>query len=146
MCHCSRLTSSGAAQLNALPQPQVTDLAACHAHISGLALVARCSCTSFETKVDLLSDQARPTAPLPNVARKAPSLAPARSIDSRRCAEVVMWLAPFVSDVLLFERLVPDRGVAAERAAEGDVERHRAVDLVGERVDLGVVHLMRVVL
>ena len=45
---------------------------------------------SLETKVDLLSERARPIAPLPNVARKAPSLAPARSIDSRRCAAAVM--------------------------------------------------------
>ena len=31
-----------------------------------------------------------------------------------------------------------------ERAAEGDVERHHVVDLVRERVNLGVVHLVRV--
>ena len=49
-----------------------------------------------------------------------------------------------MTNVLLLERLVPDRGVAVERAAEGDVERHNAVDLVRERVDLGVVHLVRV--
>ena len=93
MCHCSRLTSSGAAQLSTLPQPQVTDPAACPAHISCLASVARCSCMSLETKVDdLLSGRSRPIAPLPNMARKAPSLAPARSIESRRCANAVICL------------------------------------------------------
>ena len=46
--------------------------------------------------------------------------------------------------VLLFEWLVPDRGVAAERTAGGDVERHPVIDLVDERIDLRVVHLMRV--
>ena len=46
--------------------------------------------------------------------------------------------------VLLFEWLVPDRGVAAERTAGGDVERHPVVDLVDERIDLRVVHLVRV--
>ena len=45
-------------------------------------------------------------------------------------------MAPFMPDVLLFERLVSDRGVAAERTTEADVERHLVVDLVGERVDL----------
>ena len=49
-------------------------------------------------------------------------------------------VAPFVPGVLLLERLVPDRGVAAERAAEGNVKRHHVVDLVGERV----VNLVRV--
>ena len=49
-----------------------------------------------------------------------------------------------MANVLLLERLVPDRCVAVERAAEGDVERHRIVDLVRERVDLGVLHLVRV--
>ena len=49
-----------------------------------------------------------------------------------------------VTDVLLLERLVPDRGVAVKRAAERDVERHRVVNLVRERVDLGVVDLVRV--
>ena len=91
MCHCSRLTSSGAAQLNTQPQLQVTDPAACPAHISCLASVARCSCMSLETTVDLLSERTRPIAPLPNVARKASPLAPARSIESRRCADAVMW-------------------------------------------------------
>ena len=47
---------------------------------------------SFEMKVNLFSDRARPIAPFPNVAREAPSLAPARSIDSRRCADAVMCL------------------------------------------------------
>ena len=49
-----------------------------------------------------------------------------------------------VTDVLLLGRFVPDRCVAVERAAEGGVERHRAVDLVRGRVDLGVVNLARV--
>ena len=53
-------------------------------------------------------------------------------------------VVPFVPDVLLLERLVPDRGVAAERTAEGDVKRHRVVSLVSERIDLRVVHLVRV--
>ena len=47
-------------------------------------------------------------------------------------------------DVLLLERLVSDRGVASERAVEEDVEGHRVVELVCERVDLGAVHLVRV--
>ena len=47
-------------------------------------------------------------------------------------------MTPTVTDVFLLERLVPDRGVVVKRAAEGDVERHRVVDLVCERVDLGV--------
>ena len=91
---------------------------------------------SLETKVDLLSERARPIAPLPNVARKMPSLIPTRSIDRRRYAEAVMCLytspvrhlmAATVTDVLLLERFVPDRGVAVERAAEGDVERAPSV-------------------
>ena len=49
-----------------------------------------------------------------------------------------------MTDVLLLERLVPDRGVALERAAEGGVEGHRVAELVRERVDLGVVHLVHV--
>ena len=53
-------------------------------------------------------------------------------------------VAASVPDVLLLERRVPDRGVASERGAEGDVEGHRVVELVCERVDLGVVHLVRV--
>ena len=47
-------------------------------------------------------------------------------------------VAASVTNVLLLERLVPDRGVAVERAAEGNVERHHVVDLVRERVDLGL--------
>ena len=86
MCHCRRLTSSGVAQLSTQPQPQVTDPAVCPAQISCLDSVARCSCMSFETKLDLLSDRARPIAPLPNVARKAPSLAPARGPFDRQSA------------------------------------------------------------
>ena len=54
------------------------------------------------------------------------------------------FMTPTVTNVLLLERLVPDRGVTVERAAERDVERHRVVGLVRERVDLGVVHLVRV--
>ena len=53
-------------------------------------------------------------------------------------------VAASVANVLLLERLVPDHGVAVERAAEGEVERHHVVDLVRERADLGVVHLVRV--
>ena len=34
--------------------------------------------------------------------------------------------------------------MAAKRSTEGGVERHQVVDLVRERVDLGVVHLVRV--
>jgi len=55
-------------------------------------------------------------------------------------------MTPTVTDVLLLERLVPDRGVAVKRAADGDVERHRAVDLVRERADLGVANLVRAAL
>ena len=50
-------------------------------------------------------------------------------------------MAPFMPDVLLFERLVPDRGVTVERTADGDVERHLVVDLVGARIDLRVVNI-----
>ena len=53
-------------------------------------------------------------------------------------------VAASVTDVLLLERRVPDRGVASERAAEGDVEGRRVVKLVRERIDLGVEHLGRV--
>ena len=53
-------------------------------------------------------------------------------------------MAASVADVLLLERFVPNRGVAVEHTAEGDVESHRAADPVRERVDLGVVHLVRV--
>ena len=54
-------------------------------------------------------------------------------------------MVPFRPDVLLLERLEPDRGVAVERASKGDVERHRPVsNLVGERADLRVVHLVHV--
>ena len=54
---------------------------------------------SLETKVDLLLERMRPIMPLPNVARKAPSLAPARSIERRRCTDVVMclWTSPVTS-------------------------------------------------
>ena len=53
-------------------------------------------------------------------------------------------VANSVANVLLLERLISDLGVAVERAAEGNVERHHVVDLVRERVDLEVVHLVRV--
>ena len=53
-------------------------------------------------------------------------------------------VAASVADVLFLERFVPDRGVAAKRSTEGGVEGHQVVDLVGERVDLGVVDLVRV--
>ena len=103
---------------------------------------------SLETKVDLLSERARPIAPLPNVARKAPSLAPACSIERepplRRRRDVLVHVVRHlvvvsVPDVLLLERLVPDRGVASERAVEGDVEveGNRIVELVGGRVLAG---------
>ena len=86
ICHWRRLVLSGAAQLSTQPQPQVNDPFACPAHISCRASVAKCSCMSLEMKVDLLSERARPIAPLPlpNVAKKAPSLMPTRSIDRRR--------------------------------------------------------------
>ena len=53
-------------------------------------------------------------------------------------------VAAFVADVLLLERFVPDRGLAVERTAEGGVESHRVVDPVRKRVDLRVVHLVRI--
>jgi len=64
ICHRSRLTSSGAVQLSTQPQPQVTESAVCPAQIACLASVARCSCVSLETNVDLFSERARPIAPL----------------------------------------------------------------------------------
>ena len=84
---------------------------------------------SFKTKLDLLSDRARPIAPLSNVARKdrpwrQPALSTVVAVPRRSDAFVGVaghLMAPFMPDVLLFERLVSDRGVAAERTAEGDV-------------------------